>query len=222
MDGGKRPIDQNIAARLRMIREHRGMSGRQLAKAARVSSSLISKMETGQQRISAEYIRLFSKILRCRPGTLYKPPDSSLSRSPQPAAIGIYTWKPGSKAVHLDARAKALMGLSADAPVDFDTWHDGVHPEDLPRVDAALARSLDPNHCIFSENYRFIGYDGIERHIFDFGRVKFDSGQPVQGYGFMLDITNRIAPSDAELVMIADKHLPRCRSKRSAAIIARI
>jgi transcriptional regulator with XRE-family HTH domain len=68
----KRTIDPAIGARLRVERERHDLSVRQLAKAARVSPSLISKMETGKQRISAEYIRLFSKILRCRPSTFYK------------------------------------------------------------------------------------------------------------------------------------------------------
>jgi transcriptional regulator with XRE-family HTH domain len=70
---GKRPIDPSIGERLRELRQQRGMSERGLAKAVRVSPALISKMETGKQRIFAEHVRLFAQILHCRPGTFYKP-----------------------------------------------------------------------------------------------------------------------------------------------------
>jgi transcriptional regulator with XRE-family HTH domain len=68
----KRTINPRFGTQLRKLRQHRGMTTRQLAKAAGVSPTLISKMETGKQRIVAEHIGLFATILRCRPGAFFK------------------------------------------------------------------------------------------------------------------------------------------------------
>ena len=52
-----------------------------------------------------------------------------------------YTWDPVTGALDWDARLKAMWGLPPDAHVDHEVFLSGIHPEDRPRVEAAIA------HC---------------------------------------------------------------------------
>jgi PAS domain S-box-containing protein len=104
-----------------------------------------------------------------------------------------YTWNPVTGALDWDARLKAMWGLPPDAHVDEEVFLSGVHPEDRPRVEAAIARCSDPAGAgVYAIEYRVIGIgDGIERWVSTHGWTTFQHGRPVAFIGAALDITER-------------------------------
>jgi PAS domain-containing protein len=68
-----------------------------------------------------------------------------------------------------------------------------VHPEDRVRVEAAIARSIDPEgDGVYEIDHRMVGIaDGVERWVATRGQTSFDNGEPVGLLGVALDITGR-------------------------------
>src|SRR6516165_243749 len=77
----KSPVDIHIGQRLKEYRQHRGMTVRELADAARVTPGQISHYEHGRDRISHERVTEFARILRIKSNDLYQPPGSRLRRN---------------------------------------------------------------------------------------------------------------------------------------------
>jgi PAS domain S-box-containing protein len=104
-----------------------------------------------------------------------------------------YAWNPQTNALDWDARLKGIWGLPADAEVTYDIWRRGVHPDDLDRVEAAIALCTDPRHDgIYDMEYRVIGLgDGVERWIHTRGQTYFQNGRPIEFLAVALDITDR-------------------------------
>ena len=104
-----------------------------------------------------------------------------------------YSWNPQTNGLDWDARLRAMWGLPADAHVDYEVWRSAVHPDDLLRVEAALASCVDPQgDGVYDLDYRVIGItDGVERWVDTRGQTYFDKGRPVEFVGVALDITER-------------------------------
>jgi PAS domain S-box-containing protein len=107
--------------------------------------------------------------------------------------LGRYAWNPQTNELQWDDTLRAMWGLPAGAPVDYDLWRACVHPDDLARVDAAIQRCTDPRgDGVYDIEYRVIGKtDGVERWIATRGRTNFENGAPVSFYGVALEVTNR-------------------------------
>jgi len=88
---------------------------------------------------------------------------------------------------------RAMWGLPAGAPVDYDVWRSCVHPDDLARVEAAIQRCADPRgDGVYDIEYRVIGKrDGVERWIATRGRTNFENAVPVSFFGVALEVTER-------------------------------
>jgi PAS domain S-box-containing protein len=85
-----------------------------------------------------------------------------------------------------------MWGLPPDAHIDYGLWRDRVHPDDLARVEAAVAKCADPNgDGVYAIEYRVNGMDGMERWVATHGRTTFESARPVHFFGVALDITER-------------------------------
>jgi PAS domain S-box-containing protein len=98
-----------------------------------------------------------------------------------------------------DARLKQMWGLPPDAIVDRETVRAGIHPDDLPKVDAAVAQALDPaGDGGYAAEYRVIGIgDGVERWVSARGRAIFADGRPVRLVGAVMEITDRKRAEEA-------------------------
>ena len=86
-----------------------------------------------------------------------------------------------------------MWGLPAGAPIDYEVWRAGVHPDDLVRVEAAIQQSADPRgNGVYEIEYRVIGaIDAVQRWIATRGRTNFKNNVPVSFYGVAQDITDR-------------------------------
>jgi PAS domain S-box-containing protein len=118
--------------------------------------------------------------------------ESRLKAAVDLVNLGLYSWDPQTNELDWDKAVKAMWGLREDAPVTYDMWRDAVHPDDLQRVEAAIAGSIDPRNGSYDVEYRVTGQtDGLERWIATRGRTEFENGKPVSFHGVALDVTDR-------------------------------
>jgi PAS domain S-box-containing protein len=107
--------------------------------------------------------------------------------------LGAYEWNPQTNELQWDDRVRAMWGLPAGVPIDYEVWRAGVHPDDLVRVEAAIEQCTDPRgHGVYDIEYRVIGRsDGVQRWIAMRGQTIFKNNVPVSFHGVALDITDR-------------------------------
>ena len=107
--------------------------------------------------------------------------------------LGCYSWDPQTNKSQWDDNVRAMWSLPAGAPVDYDVWRAGVHPDDLARVGAAIQRCTDPRgDGVYDIEHRVIRKtDGVERWIATRGQTIFENHAPVSFFGVALDVTDR-------------------------------
>jgi len=110
------------------------------------------------------------------------------------AGLGVFEFYPLSGEMRWSARAREQFGLSADAPVNYNLFLVGLHPEDRTRItallDGAFRREQEGG---FSAEFRTAGIeDGKERLIALSGRAFFNQrGEAVQLLCTTQDISER-------------------------------
>jgi PAS domain S-box-containing protein len=89
-----------------------------------------------------------------------------------------------------------------------------IHPDDRPRVEAALEQSRNSGSRYGAE-YRVLWADGSEHWISETGEYRYDErGQAVRMYGTVLDISERkLAESAKEQALAAAENLARLRQE---------
>jgi PAS domain S-box-containing protein len=110
------------------------------------------------------------------------------------AQLGTWDYNPVTGSLRWDERCKALFGLPPEAPVTWDTFLTGLHPEDRARTEAAVQRALSGEEGgAYGIEYRTQGkQEGAERWVAAHGRAFFDEqGRGVRFIGTVFDITAR-------------------------------
>ena len=122
--------------------------------------------------------------------------------------LGVLDWSP---------RIREMYGVGVEEPVDFETFVDGVHPEDRERVLAAYGEAAVSGGD-FSFEHRLAHRDETERWLLSHGRVLTDeNGKAVRALGTAMDITDRKqAEADNRLLLDELNH----RVKNSFATVA--
>ncbi|PPD43362.1 MAG: hypothetical protein CTY15_10025 [Methylocystis sp.] len=108
--------------------------------------------------------------------------------------IGIFEWRIDKGEVIWDDRVRAQWGVPPGAPVSYETFITGVHPQDRTRVEETIERLLDPHEAsgAYDVEYRVVrGEDREERWIAAAGNVFRESGRAVRLIGAAQDITER-------------------------------
>jgi PAS domain S-box-containing protein len=83
-----------------------------------------------------------------------------------------------------------------------DIWRDRVHPDDLPRANAAIASALAGDGHYVCE-YRVIPAPGVERWVEGRGRTIFGpAGDPARMFGVVIDITERKRGEERQTVLL--------------------
>jgi len=106
------------------------------------------------------------------------------------ASMGSWDWNIQTGEVHWSTNLERLFGM---APGSFDGRYETVramiHPDDLPRVEQAIQRSLYEGEE-YNFEFRFIKSDGTVRWALGLGRVFYDdNGNPVMMAGVDRDIS---------------------------------
>ncbi|EIZ86817.1 PAS sensor protein [Methylobacterium sp. GXF4] len=106
-------------------------------------------------------------------------------------SIGIFDYDLVTGDLGWDARVCALFGLPPDAPVSYDVFLAGLHPDDRSWVDEAVKAVLDPaGDGVYDIVYRTIGLqDGVERWVAAKGQTFFAQGKAVRFIGTVRDVT---------------------------------
>ncbi|MHC2019962.1 PAS domain-containing protein [Methylobacterium sp. CM6247] len=106
-------------------------------------------------------------------------------------SIGIFDYNLVVNDLNWDARVHELFGLPPEAPVSYETFLAGLHPEDRNWVDDAVKAALDPaGNGSYDIAYRTMGLqDGVERWVAAKGQAFFAQGRAVRFIGTVRDVT---------------------------------
>ncbi len=139
---------------------------------------------------------LFNDISARRLGELALRDSEERLQQALSAGHGVGTWDwdvPGDR-VRADERFAKLYGVDpamAREGAPIGRFFAGIHPDDLPRVGAAIEEAKRDGEP-FSAEYRLLQDDGAVRWVTAQGRCKLDDdGAPVRFPGVSFDITER-------------------------------
>ncbi|HEX9958651.1 MAG TPA: PAS domain-containing protein, partial [Fibrella sp.] len=108
------------------------------------------------------------------------------------AQLGVWELDLVNKTVIWDERCRELFGLSTDTLLTYEEATRYIHPEDKPRVDAAIDWAINPKSGgEYDITYRTIGADdGLLRRVRFIGQVYFDElGNAYRFSGIAQDMT---------------------------------
>lgn len=114
------------------------------------------------------------------------------------ARMGSWDWSIPSDKVNWSTNLEHLFGMAPGSfDGSFETVKAMIHPEDLPRVEAAIQRAIYERQE-YNIEFRFIKPDGTVRWALGLGRVFYDdSGNPVAMTGVDMDISARRQAEEA-------------------------
>jgi PAS domain S-box-containing protein len=110
------------------------------------------------------------------------------------ADIGTFDFYPDTGMLQFSDRSRELFGIPPEMNVTYDTYLQGVHPDDRHIVPETVAQIREPGSSgHFDIEYRTIGIaDRIERWVAERGRAVVDStGRITRIIGTMIDITEK-------------------------------
>ena len=115
-------------------------------------------------------------------------------------SIGTWDWDIVNDRVTADARFAHLYGVdarAASAGASISDFFRGIHPDDIQRVQQAIATAMQTGNA-FSEEYRLVQSDGTECWVAAQGRCTLAAdGTPLRFSGISFDITKRKLAEDA-------------------------
>ncbi len=99
-----------------------------------------------------------------------------------------------------------MWGLPPEAMVDDELFFAGIHSDDRPRVEAAIANCINPGgDGVYEAEYRVVSLnDGTERWVSTRGQTFFDKGVPERFIGTALDVTERKRAERTKALLIAE------------------
>jgi PAS domain S-box-containing protein len=182
-----------------------------LAQARSLEPRARRTLETLAEHLSGILGRVGSVALEnARRCTALHESDDRLRLAVHAAKLGTWDFNPATGVLRWDERCKELFGLPPDAPVTWDTFLNGLHPEDLARTEVAVQRALSgADGGAYAIEYRTRGErDGVGYWVAAHGRAFFDEqGRVVRFIGTVFDITARQQLGDA--LRASEEHLRR-------------
>ncbi len=109
------------------------------------------------------------------------------------ASAAIWDWDVKNRKVFFSPQWKALRGLEESEVGDSEAeWSSRIHPDDAPRVSAAVQAHFEGRTPIFAQEYRIKCKDGSWKWVSDRGLARRDAaGRIVRMAGSEMDITER-------------------------------
>jgi len=111
----------------------------------------------------------------------------------------IYDWKVRTGELTWNQAIKDVFGYEPeDVEPTIQWWTEHLHPEDRDRVTGSLNISVESDHSLWRESYRFRRADGTYAIVSDRGYIGRDrEGHTVRMIGSMRDETERLAAERA-------------------------
>jgi PAS domain S-box-containing protein len=118
------------------------------------------------------------------------------------SGLGTWSWEAATDRFRADARCRAICGYDPVAPLDYTIAASRIHPEDRPRVDAALRKAIDPAEGgIYAMTFRSVHADGSVRWCSSRAQASFEvrdgKRRIARIVGVTLDITDQLATERA-------------------------
>ncbi|MBF2019425.1 MAG: PAS domain S-box protein [Hydrococcus sp. C42_A2020_068] len=112
--------------------------------------------------------------------------------------IGSWDWNIEENILTWNENHFRLLGLRpGEIESSYQTWRDRVHPEDVERVEQALARAV-VDRADFEAEYRIIYPNGTVRWLMSKGRGLYDEHRkPIRMLGVVFDISDRKQAEEA-------------------------
>ncbi len=109
------------------------------------------------------------------------------------ASGGIWDWDVSKQQIYFSREWKEMRGYAEhEIGSSENEWIDGIHPDDKPRIMAALEDHFEGRTDVFEEEYRVRHKDDHYFWVFDRGKAFYDdAGQVIRMAGSELDITER-------------------------------
>ncbi len=130
--------------------------------------------------------------------------EARLRMSLEAGQVGAFDWSPVAGTLIWDDRVREIWGLAANSPLSTTDFYEGMHPDDLARLETMVARSHDPaGDGGFDAEFRVINRrDRRVRHVAARGRTLFEPGRPVRMMGVVVEVT---ALREAQAVLERDR-----------------
>lgn len=116
--------------------------------------------------------------------------DERLQKAIADTGIGLWEWEPATGQAWFSDSWGRLLGIEDPAvAMDYPTWRERIHPEDLEAVEADLAELLAGRRPKHEAEFRLRHEDGAYRRMF--ARATAVPGSAGQVRGTLLDVTER-------------------------------
>jgi PAS domain S-box-containing protein len=109
------------------------------------------------------------------------------------ARVGLYDFDIVGDSVDWSATVREMWGVGPDEPINYATFAERVHPDDLPQVQAAIEAACAPGgDGRLTTEYRVVRPGGDVLWIAGAGRAIFDAqGRAIRLVGTVQDVTER-------------------------------
>lgn len=118
--------------------------------------------------------------------------------------IGIWDWQIQTGELTFNNRWAEIIGYTVDElqPLQFDTWADSLHPEDLKSVKSLLEKHFNGDIAQYEVEARMMHKSGHYVWVHASGKLieRDDNDQPKRMFGMHLDITERKNAEEQMLV----------------------
>jgi PAS domain S-box-containing protein len=156
--------------------------------------------------------RCWESIERSRVLRALAQSEQHLRLAVETARLGIWEVDVRKQELRCSAQCKANFGRPAEAPFSSEEFWAAMHPDDRPRVQAAIERAIT-DHVDYEQEYRSRWPDGSEHWIFVRGQAHYTSeGVPLRLVGVSLDITGR-KQAEQELARLHEEAVRASRAK---------
>jgi PAS domain S-box-containing protein len=145
--------------------------------------------------------------------------EERLRLAQEAGGIGIHDFDIQRNRIFWDARVRELWGVAPEVEITYGTFAAGLHGDDLARIEASVARALDPGgDGTYADEYRVVNRrDGRTRRVAVTGRATFERGVAVRLVGTVRDVT---AEREAEEALrLHREELERLVEDRTAALL---
>jgi PAS domain S-box-containing protein len=133
------------------------------------------------------------RVTQLRTEEALRQSEISSRLSIEAAQLGLWEFYPLTQELKLDARCRALFGMSPEDDITLDRAIAAIHPDDRQRVMARLERSLQfgaPEAETHIDEFRVVTPQGEERWLSSRGQARFAGGQCTLLVGVMRDVTD--------------------------------
>jgi len=118
------------------------------------------------------------------------------------SALGLWDWNVATGETYFDAQWKKILGYEVEeVENNYQAWERLIHPEDLPKVLAALKAYIEGRTPTYEIEFRMLSKEGIWKWILAGGKVveRDREGSPLRMSGTHKDISDRKAAEEAAL-----------------------